>query len=164
MVGFGVTMSLIQSGRAVAGLIFLIGALLSFIFFGIRWFEGNVAGVPGSNGAWPPVINTCPDYLVETTRTLGSGTSAKTIRACIDTVGISRGGAMTKWSEGATGEAYFFDLENADGPIPKSTLCTNAITKGLSWEGVTDGQICFATGVAGAAGGASGTVVCGTPA
>lgn len=70
-----------NSGRAWSATTAVVLFSLIFIAFGYRWFKSNVANVL-YDGPWPPMINTCPDYLVAVNR----GNQM----ACVDLIGINR--------------------------------------------------------------------------
>jgi hypothetical protein len=121
-----VTVQLMKSNRNVSGIVYLILAILIFIFFGLRWFGGY-----NNNNIeqWPPIINACPDYLTKYNRKQ----SDNTIKAvCIDTVGVSKNAQMKKWPIDGTipvDEAFYFSL---DGTMEEK--CKRAKALGLSWE------------------------------
>jgi hypothetical protein len=149
MIGIGGTTTLFQSGRVLAALLFLVGAILLFVFYGLRWFEGKK--LPGDAGQWPPIVNTCPDYLTFYKRTKANGSLQNT---CIDTLGISkRAGSLSKWpADGSipTDDRYFFNLDFGISSLPdlNTARCEAAIQAGLTWEGVTDGEVCTFAGAA----------------
>jgi len=125
----------------VAAALFLIGSIAVLVSYGLRWF--GPAGSPTSTTVpWPPVINTCPDYLTYYKRTNGGAVTD----TCIDRVGVSRNGAITIWPSGGgdpTNDAYFFTLKKGED---RSALCGRVINAGLTWEGVTDGESCSSSG------------------
>lgn len=159
MIGIGGTTTLFQSGRVLAALLFLVGAILLFVFYGLRWFEGKKAS--GPEGQWPPIVNTCPDYLTHYKRTKATGTTQNT---CIDTLGVARNaGALQRWpADGAapTDDRYYFNLDFGISSIPElnTARCEAAIQAGLTWEGVTDGEVCTFAGAANTATGQPATV------
>jgi hypothetical protein len=124
-----------QSQEVAAG-IMLFGLLITSIYFGLRWFP-----TPGSQitptGSWPPVINYCPDFL---TLYVINGE-----QVCLDTVGVSQAGGMSKWSDPTQqDEKYLFHLFlNTSGPDRIKKLCDQANAKRVNWEGVWDGAVCM---------------------
>ena len=122
-------------------LLFFAGSLYVFILYGMRWF--GTSGLFGvTPGPWPPIINTCPDYLTYYQRTY-NGTKVDT---CVDMIGVSKAG-MTKFDEtkGDTNpDDSFFSLHTvSNDPTAKNAeLCQRAISMGLSWEGITNGDGC----------------------
>ena len=146
-IGLGVPMKLFQSGRMWSAVLFLVLAVFIFIFFGIRWFSTN--NVVGSyTGSWPPIINTCPDYLVYFKKTATDGTVQDT---CIDLIGVNRsGGTLASWLQGETPEdppqannKYFHNVYKAGmGNGDLQILCDQARQYGLTWEGITNGESC----------------------
>ena len=156
-VGLGGTMSLIRMSRVLAAIVFLILAVLIFVFFGLRWFS---YGAPDMT-VWPPVINSCPDYLTLYTR--GSGESAT--QSCIDMVGVSKNGGLAKFPDVRPGDPvptdnkYFFP-QNISGSaklsdIPQK-LCKYTIDSGLSWEGFVNGISCVGRAAGSGSASASG--------
>jgi hypothetical protein len=119
-VGLSGTMQLYRSERVVAAFVFLILAILVFVFFGLRWFKNG----GGSKTQWPPIMNMCPDYLT-------AYTMPDNKVVCVDTVGVSRNCSLEKYdpSKGAPGTNMQFSL---DGTFEKK--CARAKDKGLSWE------------------------------
>ncbi len=165
-VGFGVSATFYKENRTAAAIVFLIGAILVFVYFGIRWFEkGGLPGGAAAAAKWPPVINTCPDYLVyyERKKTV-SGVEVME-RTCVDPLGVSRKpDVLAKWpntAEAPGDDKYYFSLELADVKTDgekRAKICERALDAGLTWEGVTDGFTCFETGVPGGGAGGAGAV------
>ena len=162
IIGIGGTTTLFQSGRILGALLFLVGAILLFVFYGLRWFEGSKAS--GDTGPWPPIVNTCPDYLTFFKRTMANGSTQNT---CIDTLGVSKkAGALTLWPAGTgadsapTDNKYYFNLDFGISSIPdlNQARCDAAIQAGLTWEGFTDGEVCTYKGAANTATGATGDI------
>lgn len=144
-----------DANRNIAAAIYFIGALTLLIVFGRRWFEGGDAVFSNAEKKWPPFINTCPDYLTFHLRDV-SGAAAK--RTCIDKIGVSTNGALPIYSENnMSQDATYFSLDTtASTPEGKlAELCARAIEKGLTWEGVTDGESCYTPAGAAAAGAGS---------
>ena len=140
----GGTFSVMKGGQSLAAILFLIGALLIFIVFGIKWFSrGSVfSETPVS---WPPTINTCPDYLVYYGRAMPDGTKQD---SCIDLIGISKNGSLKVFPKGAsapTTDDYYFSLvtKSSDTSAKNAELCQRAITMGLTWEGISNGESCI---------------------
>ena len=141
-IGLGVPMKLFQSGRMWSAVLFLVLAVFIFIFFGIRWFStSNVVG--SYTGSWPPIINTCPDYLVYFKK--GNQDT------CIDLIGVNRsGGSLAPWSQDDTPKSppqannkYFYNVYKAGmGNGDLQILCDQARQYGLTWEGITNGESC----------------------
>lgn len=142
IVGLSVAMNLFQTNRVWAGLIFTILSILIFIFFGTRWFSnGNVVG--SYTGSWPPIINTCPDYLVHFKK--------GKLNTCVDLLGVNRsGGALAPWSADdsqsnpprATNKYFPFTYTPGMGQSQLKVLCDAAQQVGLTWEGITNGESC----------------------
>lgn len=143
-----------DASRNIAAFIYLIGALTLLIIFGKRWFEGNNAVFSNAAKKWPPFVNTCPDYL---TFHLRDGISGEAARTCIDKIGVSTNGGLPVYSENNKSQdsTYFSLATSASSPEGKlAELCARAKEKGLTWEGVTDGESCYTPAGTAAAGGA----------
>lgn len=123
--------------------IFGIGAVLIFLFYYYRWFPDGKKSVAN----WPPTINTCPDYLTYVAKLPGT-----TIPGCVDLVGISsNNGIQPITPSNLTGTAslssdkiFSFiskDVLSANSQTIKQ-ICQQCATKGLTWEGVWDGDSC----------------------
>ena len=150
----GGTLTAFNMAKTLAAILFFIGALVIFTVFGLKWFSpGSVfAKTPVS---WPPTINTCPDYLVYYGRVKTDGTKENT---CIDLIGVSKKGeaglkvfpkeAVNDDTKVPAGDEYYFSLttNSSDINTKNQELCTRAITKGLTWEGITNGESCIIPG------------------
>ena len=147
IIGTYPTMTLQSSGRTVSAIAYFILILIVLIFFGLRWFQYTRTDV---GGAWPPIVNTCPDYLTYFKRPSTADPSGFT-PSCIDLIGISRNANMTKWrpefqmNNPPPEDKYYFSLvtSSQDTTAKNQELCTRAIEKGLSWEGITNGESCY---------------------
>ena len=140
----GGSFSLIKGGNTLGAVLFLIGALITFSVFGLKWFSpgSTFSGTPVS---WPPQINSCPDYLVYYGRKMGDGT---TKASCIDLIGVSKNGALKIFPKGntpPTTEDYYFSLQtqSSDTAAKNAELCQRAMAFGLTWEGITNGESCI---------------------
>ncbi len=146
-IGIGGTVALMRGGRTLSGVIYIIGAILIFLFFGLRWF---IHGAPKwQPKSWPPNINTCPDFLIYM-QVDNNGVMQDT---CIDVQGVSTKPDVLKcWPKDgrnppiSTDPAYYFNktqilngINGADGVAVRRALANAAIQAGVSWEGLTDG-------------------------
>lgn len=156
-VAMGVT-KLFPMGASTA-IIYAIGVTMVLIFYGYRWF-GKSANEASST--WPPTINTCPDYLTYVKNLPGTGSGS----GCVDILGVSKNGALIKVVDTeltgttalASGKIFSFtttDIINEKNPAVVKNICNLCRTKGLTWEGVFDGDTC--TGVANNAAAAAAT-------
>lgn len=152
-------MTLFRMDRALAASVFLVLSILIFVFFGLRWFTYAV----GSTTKWPPVVNTCPDYLTSYQRSIGG----KQVTACVDLIGVSKNAALAVFP--STGGAptdnkfYFPMCVNANARLTDKIqdLCTYTNSAGLSWDGLINGMSCIVENdPSGAA--AKKAAVCGT--
>ena len=140
----GGTYKLVNMDIMVTAFFYFAGSLTLFIIYGIRWFSENsiFAKTPGS---WPPALNSCPDYLTYFARPQADGTTKKT---CIDTIGVSKNGSLKVFPVGGgpapTTDGFYFSLETvkSDPAARNAELCQRAMTMGLTWEGITNGESC----------------------
>jgi hypothetical protein len=161
VLGGGVS-KFIQAGQSITAVLFGIGAFAVLVTFGLKWFsKGSVfSETPVS---WPPTINTCPDYLVNYPRQAQDGTTQNT---CIDLIGVSKNGSLKVFpKDGAvpTSDDYYFSLiTKSSDPVAKNQeLCQRAITAGLTWEGITNGESCISpSGPVAPGGGGNGSGGC----
>lgn len=134
LVGLGVPYYFLQSGKFYAGAGFLLAALATLIFFGLRWFNSlrlntTFFGATSTTQSWPPQINYCPDFL-----------SLKQVGAnyyCVDAMGVSK---LTRFTDSSV-----VDTSRTGNYLP--LMATNTATlyqpllmaSGLRWEGIYDG-------------------------
>ena len=127
--------------------IFGVGAVLVSVFYYYRWFSNVTAPVVN----WPPVINSCPDYL-----TLVKQLPGLTVPGCVDMLGVStNGGLKPTISSDLTANVALssnkvFQYTSEDIMKPPAggikSICTLCQQLGITWEGVWDGDVC--TGIA----------------
>jgi hypothetical protein len=134
LVGLGVPYYFLQTGKFYAGAGFLLAALATFIFFGMRWFNGlrlntTFFGATSTTQSWPPQINYCPDFL-----------SLKQVGAnyyCVDAMGVSK---LTRFTDSSavdtsqTGNFLRLTRTNTATLYQPSLLASS-----LTWEGIYDG-------------------------
>jgi len=134
-----------QTGDSVTAFFFFVGATILFVLYGLRWFSKDSSMLSNSPVSWPPTINTCPDYLTYYQLTEGS----VKYDMCIDMIGVSRNGGVTKFrnstSPPVNTDSCYFPLKTAsDEPAKKrAELCQRAMSAGLTWEGITNGESCL---------------------
>lgn len=140
----GGTYKTMNGGMTTSAILFFLGALVVLIVFGLKWFsKGSIfSETPVS---WPPTINTCPDYLVHYERKMSDGTTKE---SCIDLIGVSKNGALKVFPKDGvapTNDEYYFSLStnSSDATKKHAELCQRAITFGLTWEGITNGESCL---------------------
>lgn len=138
--------TLYGKGMTIAAGLYGVGAALLLVAYGMRWFAGENSILSGAKVPWPPVINTCPDFLTYYKRKRSDGTNED---SCIDTIGVSRNPAMLQQypSSGPAPDEdkYFFSLKTnkSDAAGRNQELCQRAILYGLTWEGITNGESCI---------------------
>jgi hypothetical protein len=147
LIGIFGTAYLFRSKRTTSAILFLIGALFIFIFFGNRWFGQGGDIFHQTPGSWPPYINTCPDYLTYYKRVKSNGESSDT---CIDRIGVSKNSSLQVFPSDSTNanpdnDAYFFPLatQSSDPSQKRLELCNRTLQYGLTWEGICDGESCL---------------------
>jgi hypothetical protein len=157
----GGTFKLTGSNQTIGGVLFAIGAIVVFTVYGLKWFGGKglFSETPVS---WPTTINTCPDYLVYYGRKAPDGSTQD---SCIDTIGVSKNGSLkvfpTNTAAPATDDYYFSLVTKSSDPAAKNAeLCQRAITLGLTWEGITNGESCITPSGPAAPGGGNGSGGC----
>jgi hypothetical protein len=139
------TYKLYGDGESVGAFFFFVGATAIFVVYGLRWFAGDKSLLSNAPVSWPPVMNTCPDYLTYYNLTSGG----KKYDMCIDLIGISRNGGITKFPADATppgpeATCYFaLKTESTDPEKKRTELCQRAMMLGLTWEGITNGESCI---------------------
>jgi len=131
------TYQILQAFQMLGAVIYFVGALYVCIIYGIRWFNKNSSS---SGTAWPPIINTCPDYLTYYERQVNGNVEP----SCIDTIGVSKKNKMSifpKNGSSTSDERCFFSLVTTTND-KNAELCRRAIDAGLTWEGITNGESC----------------------
>jgi energy-coupling factor transporter transmembrane protein EcfT len=126
---------LYRSERLVCAVTVLILFILVFVFFGLRWLKYGLESIGVYKGNYPSVINTCPDYM--------SVYKLPTSTVCVDTVGIapvSSSSIRTLTRTSTPGPEHYFTSIYTPGMAKSAIdiLKNNAVSKGLSWEGITD--------------------------
>jgi hypothetical protein len=117
------------------GVIYAVGTFFVLLYFGLHWFNKKTKR---TDTVWPPVINMCPDYLTY----FESGAS----KGCVDMLGVSTNGTLRKVTSIAartpqdTFQYTFNSIKNKTTDI--NTICAECALKGLTWEGVYDGDSC----------------------
>jgi len=129
---------LIQTQRTLGGFLFLVGSILIFVFYGLRWFSGDsLRPTKFSSSTWPPVINMCPDFL--------SLYAKGNEKVCVDLIGVSKTG-LNKFVDpsNVSNDAFVFNLhQKKNGSERLRALCQECKNKGVTWEGIYDGKECL---------------------
>ncbi len=151
----------IKGGNTIAAILSLVLLISIFVFYGLRWFEDKKlkGSVPTGIVPWPPIVNSCPDFMVTY-----NDTANKKVY-CYDAgnfyglksgnVGTNSGIIRNITVNGVDGQIGFLLNDNADGvtgdnklPLIKSFINNNytEITdfgtnagKYFRWEGIWDG-------------------------
>jgi hypothetical protein len=144
----GGTYKLYGMEQTYGAFLFFVGVLYVFVVYGLRWFGSASSLFAQTPVSWPPTINTCPDFLTYYGRKMPDGTVKDT---CIDFIGVSKNGTLKVFpkdglSNPPASDNYYFSLTttstNAAGK--NAALCQSAMTYGLTWEGITNGDSCVA--------------------
>lgn len=142
----GGTMKINNLNQPIGAGIFFFGALAAFIVYGMRWFDSSSGILSKTPGQWPPTLNTCPDYLTYFSRKKTGGKAQDT---CIDFIGVSTNATLKVFPPDGvqnppSDEGFYFPLgTTSSDPVKKNNeLCQRAMTYGLSWEGITNGESC----------------------
>jgi hypothetical protein len=140
VIASGGAYALSSTGRTIAAIIFFVGIIAIEAYFGTRWFQGDKERKEtAAITAWPPAINSCPDFL--------SLYKVDGVSYCVDTIGAAPAGGIAKWSEGASFAErpdYFFQLfTEQNGEQRVKSLCNECQVKKVTWEGVWDGATCL---------------------
>ena len=124
--------------------LFGVGATLVFIFYGKRWFPDTSGN---TSPTWPPKINSCPDYLTY----VASFTDGHP--GCVDMLGVSTTGSLQVVTSNpatlASTDAKVFPftsafIEQVSSNVQQlQAVCNACQAKGLTWEGVWDGDSCL---------------------
>jgi len=152
VVGAGSASFLYKRGQSVAAMIALVLLILVFVFYGLRWFPGgNLNGTKPSGGAWPPIVNMCPDFMasfVDSSNKVYCYDAANIYNMKSATAGTAGLAATSPMINGVAQPAYLLQNPGASDKNPlKTTLKSGASTltqdsngKYVRWEGVWDGR------------------------
>ena len=125
-----------STGKSIQAVILGIGFLLISVLFGLRWFSNLFSAETTPIKSWPPALNICPDYLVLS--------KVNGVPVCLDSVGVSQRGMELWTSPEQTDEKYLFNLFlDKMGSARVLELCNECKRKGVTWEGVWDGNVCL---------------------
>ena len=154
VVGMGI-MKLFPMGTSTA-VIYAIGSIMILVFYYYRWFDNTTTK---KSPTWPPTINTCPDYFTyiapvtppaggtTVTPPAGGTTPPPSLSGCIDMLGVSKGGQYPKVFDIASitsSNIFQYTSKDLTSASNITTICNLCRTKGITWEGVFDGDTCIA--------------------
>jgi len=104
-------------------------------FYSQRWFGGKTTK---DVNLWPPHINTCPDYLTY----IPPGSIIRN-GGCIDLLGVSTTGGLAKVTDpNSPIEASKVFQHTYSNITDIKVVCNACQQKGLTWEGIYDGDTC----------------------
>lgn len=138
------TFRIFKTERSLAAFLYLVGAILIFVFYGLRWFSGGSFKLGDTTPKqWPPVINTCPDFL--TRFTIPGSNPQRTV--CVDLVGVAGAGGIQKLTDPsqASDPKYTFTGQYRGAATTEAqlaALCRECRDKRITWEGIFDGVSC----------------------
>jgi hypothetical protein len=161
-IGGGLVAYMYNRGQNIGAMILLVLLIAVYAFFGLRWFSGTTlkgTTPAGAGGAWPPVINLCPDFMTA----VKAGTTANVTPGndmyCIDsnnvydieldpvTTGIFVNvytSATATPKKGIKIGTYDTTTKKYTSPLKALTDITGISTgpnvKNIRWEGVWDGR------------------------
>jgi len=137
----------------IRGVIFAIGTFLVLLSFGLRWFA-----VPDKTvKQWPPVINTCPDFLTFIPSIPSTAGSSTKVSGCVDMLGVSVSSnsanafvkvlptSISTLDASMKSKVFSYtsaDVKAATTPERLQPICDACQAAGLTWEGVYDGDTC----------------------
>ena len=133
-------------GMTLGAALYGVGTGFLLVTYGLRWFGSDKSILSNAKVQWPPVMNTCPDFLTYYQRVKADGSKEDT---CIDTLGVSRNpAALKRWPTDQsvpTEDTFYFSLTTikTDAAGKNQELCQRAILNGLTWEGITNGESCI---------------------
>jgi len=144
----------VYSTGQIRGIIFAIGTFLVLLYFGLRWFGASKSTLNN----WPPVINTCPDYLTFIPNTIktASGSTTK-VPGCVDMLGVTSSNSansfvkvtttdLSELNQTMTTKVFKYtsaDVKAATTIEALQPICNACQNAGLTWEGVYDGDTCI---------------------
>lgn len=143
------TMQVYATGQ-IRGVIFAIGTFLVLLYFGLQWFAVQNTRVKN----WPPIINTCPDFLTFVPAIPQTAGSTTKVPGCVDMLGVSTSSSFPVVLPTTVGtlniqsdSSKIFRYTSADVRAATTTetlqpICTACQNAGLTWEGVYDGDNC----------------------
>jgi len=125
-----------EQGRPVLAILGgLVGLGAIFWMFYVRWF---INASQFSYPTWPPYLSTCPDYLTFLGNDPTTGAAM-----CVDFIGVARRNGLKKADPSLPPKPTETDYIFRTNPNDNSqTKCNAAISKGLSWAGITAGMDC----------------------
>jgi hypothetical protein len=155
VVGGGAVSFLYNRNQSMAAMITLVLLLLVFMLYGLRWFPGgNLNGSQPKVGAWPPIVNMCPDFMASWKDPLNSKVY------CYDAANLYNLKTTTnsnfetnKTINSIIGQSAIL-LQNPAGTSPATknplqeklktnpaAITADSVTSLIRWEGVWDGRL-----------------------
>jgi hypothetical protein len=153
VVGGGAVSFLYKRNQSIAAMITLVLLLLVFILFGLRWFPGgSLNGSQPKAGAWPPIVNMCPDFMAswkdgakvycyDAANLYGLRVTSNTNFESGKTINsLSGQSAILLQNPSATTPETKNPLQNKLKKTP-TDITSNSATSLIRWEGVWDGRL-----------------------
>lgn len=168
VLGSSLVAYLFKREQTIGAMVLLVLLLLTFIFYGLRWFPGGkLNGTGAAKVAWPPIVNMCPDFMVAWVATTAD--NAKSIAVgdtfCYDindiyglktytgsaasniglvsgiTINSTNGQSALKIGLKADADGKKMSvIFPAAGVSPVQSYASSIPESPLRWEGVTDGS------------------------
>ena len=167
VLGSSLVAYLFKREQTIGAMVLLVLLLLTFIFYGLRWFPGGkLNGTGGSKVAWPPIVNMCPDFMVAWTAPAAQAASTAIVANdvfCYDTGniyglktatanadiglisgirinGLANQSALKMGSTADPAGKKMSVVRPASGISPVQSYPGATTSSPLRWEGVTDGS------------------------
>jgi hypothetical protein len=84
VLGSSLVAYLFKREQTIGAMVLLVLLLLTFIFYGLRWFPGGkLNGTGAAKVAWPPIVNMCPDFMVAWTAPVAQPVSGSSLSEAI---------------------------------------------------------------------------------
>ncbi len=141
VIGGGITYFTRMDLTIAAGL-FGTGALLVFVFYGMRWFKGSAlkSNAVVEEGVWPPTVNPCPDYWVKTVDSNGNIVCKDEKNYFSVTADTATPYTLTTASSSTPASLTVYGGTGTKKPISGDRLAAILSgNTGLRWEGIFDG-------------------------
>jgi len=161
VLGSSLVAYLFKREQTIGAMVLLVLLLLTFIFYGLRWFPGGkLNGTGNAKVAWPPIVNMCPDFMVAWTATVaGTGVTAgdvfcydvgniyglKAQASDIDSIKLIKGITINGLAnQSALKIGTIADKTSVVKPVsgisPVQSYINKTSSSPIRWEGVTDGS------------------------
>lgn len=129
-----------KQNKQIEGILLFLFGIAAIFYYWIKFFK-----VKSEKGVWPPVINSCPDYLSE----VSPSVTGYTQTVCMDFVGVAVPSQSRLVQADPTNipKSTDSDFMNKSFIVPKSTdeeedmtttICNQVRARGLTWAHICD--------------------------